>query len=493
METSIYYVILLVSVSLYAYLLLHNIGQGLLSRERAIYARFIAFMIASLAFSLTDFQLYSIEKQPNPMVGLFTNVTFLLTSICSVLFVDILNLSLKLGLERLPKMLWGATGVQVLLLPFGIINSNELETTYTAFTGTYYIKNAPTLLGTVFTLLYLLSYLWTSIRVFGGWKRYEADDKIFVMCLAIMPALIVVDVLVYYRVIDFMSTWNLTYMLVAVAVSFRLNAQIHQLANRLEKANYDLQDAYQQMVEQERMSTVGQIVRGIVHDLKNFFNNVQSMADLGVMRLQKDPAFNSLKYFENIGKSTRHAHEYLLELLEMTGSEGGAVDLQPIRPAEIIDEVVRLSGARFVHPPIEVANGIPRELTFNGDKRLLTQLFLNLTMNAMQALRSWQGEHKIEYIWQRDEEKTILVLRDTGPGMPEEVSQHLFEHSVSTRKGGTGIGLMLVKRALDKHEATVEVNSAQGQGTAFVMTFPSPPQMQPVQAAVAPGQQAKVA
>jgi signal transduction histidine kinase len=100
---------------------------------------------------------------------------------------------------------------------------------------------------------------------------------------------------------------------------------------------------------------------------------------------------------------------------------------------------------------------------------------LNLTLNAIQAMRDWHGERRIEYDWVEHSEQTILVIRDTGPGMPPEVRDHLFERAVTTRQHGSGIGLMLVRRAVEKHNGTILVQSELGQGTTFVCVFPTPP------------------
>ncbi|OYT74442.1 MAG: hypothetical protein CFK49_08405, partial [Armatimonadetes bacterium JP3_11] len=77
-------------------------------------------------------------------------------------------------------------------------------------------------------------------------------------------------------------------------------------------------------------------------------------------------------------------------------------------------------------------------------------------------------------------EQTILVIQDTGPGMPPEVRDHLFDRAITTKQGGSGIGLMLVQRAIEKHQGTILVKSELGQGTTFVCVFPTPPRLDAV-------------
>jgi len=209
-------------------------------------------------------------------------------------------------------------------------------------------------------------------------------------------------------------------------------------------------------------------------NLKNFFNNVQLCAGAGILRAANDPNFDATRYFENICKATEQAHQYLMDLLTMTRADA-EFELTEVVPAEIVEEVERLSGARLIHPPITLVNNIPTHLCMRADRRYLMQLFLNLTLNAIQAMRDWQGERRIEYDWVEHPEQTILVIRDTGPGMPPEVRDYLFERAVTTRPNGNGIGLMLAQSAMQKHNGTIEVRSEQGQGTTFVCVFPCPP------------------
>jgi signal transduction histidine kinase len=163
----------------------------------------------------------------------------------------------------------------------------------------------------------------------------QPQDKLMLVALSLSVPLIVVDMMVYYGILAFVSTWNYAFWVISVALSIRLNAQLYQLTRELRQANHDLQEAYRQMVEQERLSAIGQVVRGIVHDLKNFFNNVQSLSDVGIMRAKRDPNFDATRYFENIRGATEQAHQYLIDLLAMTREEGD-LELSEVAPAEIV-------------------------------------------------------------------------------------------------------------------------------------------------------------
>lgn len=465
--------VLWLSVGLYGYLIVHHALQAMLSKERTRNLCLIAFLICCLAFSFVDVRMYQITPQP-PRYGYFyALVQFVVSSFCAVLFVQILNNLLHLGLHRLTRFLWAITLPLPLLALLGWIVQPAFEAR-PIIVGGYYIQGISTPLGLIYSVVYLSAFLAIFIAAYRLWRRHSTIDRWMLGALSLMVPLVTADMLVYYGVFSFLPTWNYNYWVISIALSIRLNAQIYQLTSDLTQANCELQDAYRQMVEQERLSTIGQVVRGIVHDLKNFFNNVQALSDVGMMRARKDPHSDPTRYFENIRNATEQAHQYLMDLLTMTREEGD-MELTEVAPAQIAREVERLSGARLLNPPVEIVNHIPLTMRMHADRRYLLQLFLNLTLNAIQAMRDWHGERRIEFEWVEHPDKTILVIRDTGPGLPPEVRDHLFERAVTTKQGGSGIGLTLVHRAVEKHGGSIQVQSELGKGTAFICIFPTPP------------------
>ncbi|GIV04505.1 MAG: hypothetical protein KatS3mg016_0080 [Fimbriimonadales bacterium] len=465
--------ILWLSAGLYGYLIVHHGLQASLSKERVRNLWLIAFLICCLIFSFVDVRMY--QPTPHPPQNAYTYAIgqFLTSSLCAVLFVHLMNDLLKLGIQRLMRALWLITLPLPVFALLGWIVQPNFEAR-PILLGGYYIQGDSTPLGLGYSIVYLLAFLGSFAVAYRRWRCYGAQDRILLGVLSLMIPLVTVDMLVYYGMVAFLPTWNYNYWVVSLAFSLRLNAQIYQLTHDLAQANLELQNAYRQMVEHERLSTIGQVVRGIIHDLKNFFNNVQSLSDVGIMRARKDPQFDSARYFENIRNATQQAHQYLMDLLAMTHEEGD-VELDEVVPAQVAREVERLSGARLLNPPIQIVNNIPLNLRMRADRRYLMQLFLNLTLNAIQAMRGWNGERRIEYDWVEHPEQTILVIRDTGPGMPPEVRDHLFERAITTKQGGSGIGLMLVQRAIEKHQGVIHVQSEVGQGTTFVCVFPAPP------------------
>ncbi|MFQ3611007.1 MAG: HAMP domain-containing sensor histidine kinase [Fimbriimonadales bacterium] len=471
--------ILWLSLGLYGYLIVHHTLQAFLSRQKGLNWRLVGFLVSSLLFSFFDQQLYRSDTSLTASCYPFALGQFLASSVCATLFVCILNEILDLDLKPLGRFLVAITGVLVVLAPFGFVLAPSLEGIYLPLLGVYYLRAESTLLGQLFSLVYLTAFLFVYIRALKRWRQMDRYDRILTAMLALMIPLVVVDMAVYYGFFSFVPTWNWAYFVIALALSIRLNAEIYQLNSELEQANLEIQQAYRQMVEQERLSTIGQIVRGIVHDLKNYFNTVQSLADVGVRRLQRDPEFDPADYFQSIGLTTRQAHGYLLDLLAITKEEGDA-HLEWVSPCQIVQEVQRLSGAHLLNPPVQIENHLPLNLQIHADRRYLMQMYLNLTLNAIQVLKDWEGTRKVIFDWYAEGNETVLTIRDTGPGMPEEVRATLFQQAITTKQGGTGIGLMLVWRAVQKHHGSITVQSEPGQGTTFIVRLPTPAHLEQV-------------
>lgn len=465
--------ILWLSVGLYGYLIVHHTLQAILSKERFLNLWLIGFLACCLVFSFVDVRMYQSTPDPPPYAYAYAVGQFVASAFCAALFVQILNQLFGLRLERWVRGVWAITLTLPLFAALGWIVMPSFEAR-SILLGGYYIQGVSTGLGMVYSGAYLSVFLGTFIVAYRRWRQHTPQNRLLLVALSLMVPLIVTDMLIYYGVLNFVPTWNYNYWVISLALSIRLNAQIYQLTRDLDQANRDLQDAYRQMVAQERLSAIGQVVRGIVHDLKNFFNIVQSLSDVGILRGRREPNFDATRYFENIRSATEQAHQYLLDLLAMMQDEEDA-NFTEVAPAEIVREVERLSGAHLFQPPITLVNNIPLNLSMQADKRYLMQLFLNVTLNAVQVLRDWHGERRIEYEWVEHPDQTTLRVRDTGPGMPPEVRDHLFERAVTTRQGGSGIGLTLVYRAVEKHNGTIRVYSELGQGTVFEFVFPTPP------------------
>ena len=110
----------------------------------------------------------------------------------------------------------------------------------------------------------------------------------------------------------------------------------------------------------------------------------------------------------------------------------------------------------------------------HGQVGALNQILLNLTTNAMHAMKDG-GTLSIQFgLSTDDDSKVRLVVEDTGSGIPPEIKRHVFQPFFTTKQAGegTGIGLTVVKRLTEEHGGTIRVKTEVGKGTMFILDFP---------------------
>jgi signal transduction histidine kinase len=108
------------------------------------------------------------------------------------------------------------------------------------------------------------------------------------------------------------------------------------------------------------------------------------------------------------------------------------------------------------------------------DESLCEQAFLNLVQNAYEAMEDHGGTLQVEVqpATQNDREGVELRLADTGPGVPEELREEIFNPFVTTKKTGVGLGLSIVSKIVDGHHGSIHVENAPAGGAVFTLFFP---------------------
>jgi two-component system nitrogen regulation sensor histidine kinase GlnL len=238
-------------------------------------------------------------------------------------------------------------------------------------------------------------------------------------------------------------------------------------------------DQLQHMVaEREQLETFGRIAAGIAHELKNPLGGIR-----GAGEILGDRAAD--------GK-TRAAAELIVReadrisaLVEdfMTLARGDVLRLEPVNLHRILDDVLDL----LAHDPLGARARVERLFDpslpeISADANRLTQVFLNLARNALQALPEGNGtlrittrislDHRLADAEGRSLPAVAVELRDDGRGMPEEVRERLATPFFTTRPGGTGLGLTISRHWVAGHGGRLQVESAPGAGTTVRVLLP---------------------
>lgn len=214
----------------------------------------------------------------------------------------------------------------------------------------------------------------------------------------------------------------------------------------------------------ERLSLVGQMAAGITHEIRNPMAVVRGFLQL--MREKSPPTLDH--YYRIVMEELDRANGIINDFLSL--AQNRPVESEKCHLHDIIKELTPLlwADANLRGQTIEVKldDSMP-ELLLNAKE--IKQLILNLSRNAMEAMTE-KGQLTIET--RVTNQGGLLMVSDTGPGIPSGQREKLFEPFFTTKAKGTGLGLALCLSIVERHGGKITVDSTDGQGTTFTVLFP---------------------
>ncbi len=217
----------------------------------------------------------------------------------------------------------------------------------------------------------------------------------------------------------------------------------------------------------ERLTALGELASSLAHEIKTPLTSINGFAQMVPRKIDDE------EFLERMAGVVQKESERLNSLVENLLSFGRpqveareVVKLQPI-----IDDLVVLIDKKLEKKEITLAQNYSEELVIYGDEAKLKQVFLNLLLNAIDAVEKG-GNIEINAEQIGDGFVQIKVI-DDGDGMPEEVRSKLFNPFFTTKEEGSGLGMAITHRIVEEHAGEIEVESAPGTGTEVSLTFPS--------------------
>jgi signal transduction histidine kinase len=247
------------------------------------------------------------------------------------------------------------------------------------------------------------------------------------------------------------------------------------LAERLRATGGRLVQVTARAEQAERLAALGSLAAGLAHEIRNPLGSIAGSIEL--LRTGGTLSAEDQKLCEIIERETGRLNELVGDMLELSRPRVPA--LEPIDLSATARDVVVLAGKSGRGADVEVRfEGADRAVVL-ADAAQMRQVVWNLVRNAIQA--SSAGASVVVAL-RRDEprERWVLEVRDQGRGISSEARDRLFDAFFTTRSHGMGIGLAVVKRILDDHRFGIEVESREGEGTAFRVSIPD--QEMPLQA-----------
>jgi signal transduction histidine kinase len=217
-----------------------------------------------------------------------------------------------------------------------------------------------------------------------------------------------------------------------------------------------------------KLTAVGRLTSGVAHEVKNPLNAM--MIHLELLRAKLDAPPEEVQYsLEVIGSEIRRLDRVVQGFLKFIRPEELSLRLLDLNT--LLKDVVALLETEWQKEGIRFAFHFDPTLPLvAADEELLRQAFLNILLNACQAL-STGGT--VSILTEREEWEFVKVsIADTGVGIPPEDIDKIFQLYYTTKSGGSGIGLSLVYRVVQMHDGLIEVSSQVGRGTTMIVRLP---------------------
>jgi len=225
-------------------------------------------------------------------------------------------------------------------------------------------------------------------------------------------------------------------------------------------------ERFRRMLRADKLATIGELAAGAAHEIRNPLTAIKSSLQYLKTKSQDEKQTNLLN---SALKETGRIDEILSGLLSF--SRPSEIKKEKENLLETLEESLQLISFQVKNQKIKVTLDFPSAPVFlNGDKAQLKQLFLNLFLNSLQAMKDG-GELKIEVNSSADG-KALVSIADTGEGIPEENLDKIFDPFFTTKKGGTGLGLSICYGIVQSHQGEIEVKSKIGQGTTALIKLP---------------------
>jgi len=237
------------------------------------------------------------------------------------------------------------------------------------------------------------------------------------------------------------------------------------------KMKKELENAQIQILQSEKMASLGKLAAGVAHQLNNPLSSITLFTQLMLEEYKlEDGARNDLT---RIYKESQRCRDTVKELLEFARQTR-----QEMRPHDINNAILRtmflLENQTLFHN-IEIEKELSSSLPeVYGDIQQLNHIFMNVILNAADAMEG-NGKLTLKSYQSLHGDAIIIEISDTGPGIPQNILPHIFEPFFTTKEEGkgTGLGLSLVYSMVDNHRGRIYAKSRIGEGTTFVIELPA--------------------
>ncbi|HJL26577.1 MAG TPA: HAMP domain-containing sensor histidine kinase, partial [Polyangiaceae bacterium LLY-WYZ-15_(1-7)] len=247
---------------------------------------------------------------------------------------------------------------------------------------------------------------------------------------------------------------------------------LEERLRQLEAARAETSAAQDQVLRSARLASVGRLAAGIAHEIGN-----PLAAILGLTEIARDADLDAEErdeFLARIQTETERIHRIIRDLLDFARQEqepGAGDGERRADLGQVVADAVHLVAPQKDTAKLRIERRVEEVPPVRGSADRLTQVVLNLLLNAADAV---EGEGDVVVEVAREGEEVVLSVSDTGPGIPEDVLEELFEPFVTTKPvgQGTGLGLAVCHTIVERVGGTITAENAEGGGARFVIRLP---------------------
>jgi two-component system sensor histidine kinase/response regulator len=256
--------------------------------------------------------------------------------------------------------------------------------------------------------------------------------------------------------------------------SDELRARVH---NQIALSQAIEENKRQKQVLEETNAFKDKLFSIIAHDLRNPFNGLLLLSEILKFKLDEMNTEEIKTMINLIYYSTKDGYELLENLLEWNRSQNGKIKFQPVQTdiTKLIHGNVQFLSPLAFTKDIEIKAGNTESLVFRVDQRMTDSIIRNLITNA---IKFTPNNGSVSISATRIANTLEIKVSDTGMGIPKSTQDSLFNLSEKkSRPGtanerGTGLGLLLCKEFVDRHQGRIEVESSEDEGSTFTVSLP---------------------
>ncbi|PKN77651.1 MAG: hypothetical protein CVU51_16420 [Deltaproteobacteria bacterium HGW-Deltaproteobacteria-1] len=269
---------------------------------------------------------------------------------------------------------------------------------------------------------------------------------------------------------DAIAAGNLDYQLSPDKISGFdiLDEAFNDMARSLKDHNDQLQKMNQQFTKIEKLTALGEMAASVAHEINNPLGGILLFSNIVLEDLPEDKPLLR----ENLQKiiyQTNRCKEIVQSLLDFARTPTG--EMFPLQINDVIMTTLKLIKDQAIFHGIKIETRLAEDLPETiGDRSRLEEVFLNLFINAADAMK---GGGNLRIITRRRSNNTLSIsVSDTGKGIDKELLSHIFEPFFTTKAPGQGTGLGLSIAYIRKHNGSIDAECKPGKGTTFMISLP---------------------